>query len=389
MATPKNNSVIKAFEILNVFSSGDKALTAQEVAEAVGLNISTTHRFLLTLEEIGAVLRSPGNRYHLGIMVAELGRRVTRRDALAERARVHVEALGQKLGETTSLASFEGNRVTFLAWHEPVRPLVFNFRRDAILPLHCSSLGKIFIAGLHPLEAEELMGQMELTKFTENTIVELSNLRREVRAVATEGFAHDRQEFEIGLDCIATPIRDPDEQTIAALSISAPSTRLNEKTEALFKKELARTAALIRQALFVESKTLSTKAKPRGRFPHIKRVGNFAFVSGTSARKPDETFAGVSKKKSGELEFDMRAQTRATISNVADILASVGATLTDVVEIEAYITDMSYYEAFNEAYAEFFGEDGPTRTTVAVKALPHSHQLLMIKAVAHVPIPPS
>ncbi|USJ28527.1 RidA family protein (plasmid) [Ensifer adhaerens] len=145
----------------------------------------------------------------------------------------------------------------------------------------------------------------------------------------------------------------------------------------------------MRQSLFVESKTLSTKAKPRGRFPHIKRVGNFAFVSGTSARKPDETFAGVTKKKSGELEFDIRVQTRATIANVADILASVGSTLADIVEIEAYLADMADYDAFNEAYAEFFGEDGPTRTTVAVKALPHPHQLLMIKAVAHVPVPAS
>ncbi|WP_338082524.1 IclR family transcriptional regulator domain-containing protein [Ensifer adhaerens] len=389
MATPKNNSVIKAFEILNAFSSGDKALTAPEVAEAVGLNISTTHRFLLTLEEIGAVLRSPGNRYHLGMLVAELGRRVTRRDALAERARVHVDALAQKLGETTSLASFEGNRITFLAWHEPVRPLVFNFRRDAALPLHCSSLGKIFLAGLHPLQAEEVMGQLDLTRFTDNTIVDLSGLRREIRSVAASGYARDRQEFEIGLDCIATAIRDPDDQTIAALSISAPSTRLNEKTEEVFKKELSRAASLIRQSLFVESKTLSTKAKPRGRFPHIKRVGNFAFVSGTSARKPDETFAGVTKKKSGELEFDIRVQTRATIANVADILASVGSTLADIVEIEAYLADMADYDAFNEAYAEFFGEDGPTRTTVAVKALPHPHQLLMIKAVAHVPVPAS
>ena len=144
MATPKNTSVIKAFEILNVFSLSNKALTPAEVADATGLNLSTTHRFLLTLEEIGAVARSPGNRYHLGIMVAELGRRVTRRDVLAERARIHIENLSEKLGETISLASFEGNRVNFLAWSVPVRPLVFNLRRDIPLPLHCSSLGKNF-----------------------------------------------------------------------------------------------------------------------------------------------------------------------------------------------------------------------------------------------------
>ena len=80
MATPKNNSVLRAFDILNAFTSGPSAMTAGEVASALGLNLSTAHRFLLTLEEIGAVARLPGNRYHLGMMMAELGRRVTRHE---------------------------------------------------------------------------------------------------------------------------------------------------------------------------------------------------------------------------------------------------------------------------------------------------------------------
>ena len=95
MGTPKNNSVLKAFDILNAFTSGPSAKTAGEVAAAVGLNLSTAHRFLLTLEEIGAVARLPGNRYHLGMMMAELGRRVTRHDVIAKRAHGVVEHLQQ------------------------------------------------------------------------------------------------------------------------------------------------------------------------------------------------------------------------------------------------------------------------------------------------------
>ena len=84
MGTPKNNSVIRAFEILNLISGDDRGFLPAEIANSMDMNLSTTHRFLLTLEEIGAVTRSAGNRYHLGLMVAELGRNVTRKDALAE-----------------------------------------------------------------------------------------------------------------------------------------------------------------------------------------------------------------------------------------------------------------------------------------------------------------
>ena len=67
------------------------------------------------------------------------------------------------------------------------------------------------------------------------------------------------------------------------------------------------------------------------------------------------------------------------------MLESVEANLADVIDLEAFLVDMADYHAFNEVYAEYFGEDGPARATVAVRALPHPYQLLMIKAVALAP----
>ncbi|KPQ21574.1 MAG: IclR helix-turn-helix domain-containing protein, partial [Rhodobacteraceae bacterium HLUCCA24] len=74
MATPKNTSVIKAFDILRLLGSAARPLSAQEIARDTGATLSTTHRFLLTLEEVGAVARSVGNLYHLGMLISELGR---------------------------------------------------------------------------------------------------------------------------------------------------------------------------------------------------------------------------------------------------------------------------------------------------------------------------
>lgn len=134
--------------------------------------------------------------------------------------------------------------------------------------------------------------------------------------------------------------------------------------------------------------TVSGKARPRGRFPHLRRAGDFGYVSGTSARRPDNTFAGVRVDELGTTSLDIRAQTRAVIENIADILSAVGGGLSDVVNVTTYLTNMNDFGGYNEVYAEYFDEGGPARTTVAVHQLPHPHLLIEIACVAYLPRPP-
>jgi 2-aminomuconate deaminase len=134
-----------------------------------------------------------------------------------------------------------------------------------------------------------------------------------------------------------------------------------------------------------EAFTVEGKAKPRGRFPHAKVVGNLVFVSGTSSRRPDNSFAGVGVDELGVTTVDIAAQTRAVLENIRDILAAVGASLDDLVQITTYLVNMNDFGGYNEVYAEYFDETGPTRTTVAVHQLPHPHLLIEIQAVACLP----
>ncbi|MCC2658124.1 MAG: 2-aminomuconate deaminase [Panacagrimonas sp.] len=133
------------------------------------------------------------------------------------------------------------------------------------------------------------------------------------------------------------------------------------------------------------SRLLSHKAVPRGKYPHAKIAGDFVFVSGTSARQADNSIAGATVDAMGTTSLDIRAQTRAVITNIADILASAGADLRDVVEITTFLVNMNDFGGYNAVYGEFFDHDGPARTTVAVHQLPHPHLLIEIKAVAHLP----
>ena len=127
------------------------------------------------------------------------------------------------------------------------------------------------------------------------------------------------------------------------------------------------------------------KAVPRGAFPHVKVAGGFVFVSGTSSRLPDNTFAGVTVDEFGTTDLDIRVQTRAVIENIRDLLRSVGAELSDLVQVTSYLVNMNDFGGYNEVWAEFFDATGPTRTTVAVHQLPHPHLLIEMQAVALLP----
>lgn len=134
-----------------------------------------------------------------------------------------------------------------------------------------------------------------------------------------------------------------------------------------------------------EAHTVEGKAKPRGKYPHVKRAGDFLIVSGTSARLADDTIAGAEIDSQGTTRLNIRVQTKAVIENIRDILRSQNSTLDDVVEVTSYLVSMNDFAGYNEVYGEYFGFDGPARTTVAVHQLPHPHLLIEIRAVAYKP----
>lgn len=133
-----------------------------------------------------------------------------------------------------------------------------------------------------------------------------------------------------------------------------------------------------------KGKLIQGKATPRGKFPHVKRVGDFIYVSGTSSRKPDNTFEGVEVDEFGTTNLDIRAQTKAVLENINDILKEEGASLKDIVDVTSFLVNMNDFGGYNEVYGKYFDYDGPTRTTVAVHQLPHPHLLIEIKVVAYI-----
>lgn len=133
----------------------------------------------------------------------------------------------------------------------------------------------------------------------------------------------------------------------------------------------------------MQSKVIENKAQPLGKYPHVKVVGNFIYVSGTSSRRADNTHVGAEKDADGNWQLDIRAQTKAVIENIQESLQSVGADLSDLCDMTTFLVDMNDFSGYNEVYGTFFNHTGPTRTTVAVHQLPHPNLLIEMKGIAY------
>jgi 2-aminomuconate deaminase len=134
-----------------------------------------------------------------------------------------------------------------------------------------------------------------------------------------------------------------------------------------------------------DARVVAGRARPRGAFPHVRRAGDFVHVSGTSARRADNSIAGAHVDAFGTATLDIRAQTRAVIENIGALLADVGAGLSNLVSVTTYLVSMNDFGGYNEVWAEHFDDTGPTRTTVAVHQLPHPLLLIEMQAVAYLP----
>ena len=126
----------------------------------------------------------------------------------------------------------------------------------------------------------------------------------------------------------------------------------------------------------MSEREIATAAAPRpvGAYPHARQVGPLLFVSGMGPRQPgtDEIPGGPIRDASGQpLDYDVAAQTHACIQNISTVLEQAGYSLSHVVDVTVFLVDMDRdFATFNKVYAEHFGDIRPTRTTVAVRALP-------------------
>lgn len=213
------------------------------------------HRILSVLVHLGYVDRNAhSEEYSATIKVFQLGVDVKNRLSLIPLVRPYMEGLGNKCEETVNLALFINYHAVVIDRVEILRTLRSEPSLGRDLPAYCTALGKIFLANLEKEKLDRYVNETKLKRFTKKTITSISRLKAELDRIRKEGFSIDDEEFEDGIRCIASPLRDSSGKLLGALSISGPSSRITLENSSFFEKSLASVSAEVSKKLGFQDK---------------------------------------------------------------------------------------------------------------------------------------
>lgn len=202
---------------------GDGPASLDELAEALDVHKTTVLRLLRTLATEHFVFRDRTHRYHLGARIHELSSRGLDQREVRGIALAHLTAFNREHGRTTHLCELLGPEIVYidkLESHDHVR---MASRIGLRAPVHCTAAGKTLVAQLAPAERDELIAELAFVPRTSNTITDPGDFRAELDRVRAAGWAHDGEENEPSINCIAAPVRDAAGRAVAAVSVSVPN----------------------------------------------------------------------------------------------------------------------------------------------------------------------
>jgi IclR family acetate operon transcriptional repressor len=217
-------SVSRALSLLELLAQAGGRLPISELAQRSGLSLGTVHRLLATLASRGYVRQDADRRYALGAALLPLGDAATR--LLSSWALPFLAELANECGETTNLAVLDGDYVCYIA-QAPGRHRMRMFTEVGrrVLP-HSTAVGKVLLANSGEERLRRLVARVGLPARTPRTLTTLPALVAELAKVRDQGWAVDDEEEEPGVRCLAVPVRSDGGEAAAALSVSAPASRL-------------------------------------------------------------------------------------------------------------------------------------------------------------------
>lgn len=220
--------ISKICRLLFEFDNHSTALSLTELAKRTKLNSTTAYRILQALVFEGLVYQDPDtDKYSLGYRLVMLGELAKQSNSLLRIITPYVEQVAAKWGETTLVDMLDQNiEVVSLLQIPAAYRLTTAPRYGQTMPAHCTSAGKVLLAYCRSDQIEQYIAR-GLKQFTPNTIVDPEGLRIELEKIRINGFATNLEEEEIGLNAVAVPIFEMNQQVVAALSIGGPATRIN------------------------------------------------------------------------------------------------------------------------------------------------------------------
>ncbi|MAY68292.1 MAG: hypothetical protein CMM77_14350 [Rhodospirillaceae bacterium] len=241
-------SVLKAFDVLEVFERKWRPLGVSELSRETGQPKSSLHRVLSTLVHAGVLEQNEQGLYRLTLKLWRIGSLALSEVDLVQVAFPFLEALCREADETVHLAVLEpGGGVVYLSKVESPRSIRVQTQVGRVTPSWCTATGRILLAHDAVLRDSVLAGPM--AKLTPDTVTDPAQLRRLIDQAAGEGIAVTKSENNPEMGGIAAPIRDHTGRVVAALGLGVPAFRMDAALIARCSTQVARTAAEISRAL--------------------------------------------------------------------------------------------------------------------------------------------
>ncbi|MGZ8428909.1 MAG: IclR family transcriptional regulator [Candidatus Deferrimicrobiaceae bacterium] len=234
-------SVSHALDVLEEFQGDVDELGVTELSKKLKLHKNNVFRILATLQSRSYIEQNKANEnYRLGVRCLELGQTFIHQRGMLKQAKPILQELAEKTGETSYVSIMRENEVVYLDSVEPEITVRVVSRLGLHMPTHATAAGKALVAYESEEDLRKRFGE-ELKGHTGNTFRTIDELLRDLEVVRERGYATDLEEFEEGLRCIASPIRDYTRKVIGALSVSGPAHRLtDEKIQMTFSGEVVR-----------------------------------------------------------------------------------------------------------------------------------------------------
>jgi IclR family transcriptional regulator, KDG regulon repressor len=242
-------SVKKAFKILYAISDASNSLGISDLSKKLKIGKSTVHGITSALEEIGVLIRDPiHKKYNIGYTLLELRKKAYGKMELRDLARIPMEKLMEKIGETVFLGILNGDHVTILEMVESHNEMKITSPPGTRLPIVAGATGKVFLAQFEEKKIKEIIQKMGLVRFTSKSIVDQKKFFKEIEETKNKGYAMDDEEYMLGVKAIAAPIQTSSPPLAAIWVVGFTSSLDDQKIEKVIS-EIRKTAQEIGHSL--------------------------------------------------------------------------------------------------------------------------------------------
>jgi len=246
MSTPLNNSLLKGFEILSLFTLHQREISAATVVEKLGMNTATAHRFLMTLERVGAVRGTKRGYFALGSKIEELAWIAEETDSLQQVLQPVIDALSAELNESVMVCRLARHGPICVAVANSSRAISVNISIGTLLPLHATAQGKLWLAEMTFAERKAKLSALPLPG-SHVPLLDHAALDAKLEEVKAQGYALNLGENEPDIAAVSVPVKNDAGKTVLTLSVFGMLSRFDEAFQQKALDRLCETADRISQ----------------------------------------------------------------------------------------------------------------------------------------------